>query len=131
MKALFKEVIGLHQFIQDWLTGSVPKTREEYSRFDDALDTDFRIVHPSGTLERRDQLVESFWSAHAAKEPTFSIEIRNLRFRLSFGPYALLTYEEWQHGPSTTARLSTVVFRVADDGGKVRWAHLHETWMPT
>lgn len=127
----FDEVINLHKFIQDWMTGSVPKTEEVYSCFRDALDIDFVIIHPTGIAENREELVKSFWSAHGVQEKNFAIDIRNLNLRLTFGDFALVTYEEWQFGNATTGRISSVLFRKPVKVGGIRWMHLHETWIET
>ena len=128
---LIDEVKNLHKFIQGWLTGSVPKTEEAFSRFRDALDADFVIVDPTGVAEHRDEMVKSFWSAHGVREKTFAIKIRNFNHRLTFGDFALVTYEEWQFGETTTGRVSSVLFRILEKENKVRWVHLHETWIST
>lgn len=128
---LFDEVINLHAFIQDWMTGSVPKTEDAYSCFRDALDTDFVIIHPTGISEHRKELVKSFWSAYGVQEKSFVIEIRNLTHRLTCDDFALVTYEEWQFGNATAGRVSSVLFRKPEREKKVRWMHLHETWLET
>ena len=131
LQMLIDEVKNLHKFIQGWLTGSVPKTEETFFSFRDALDTDFVIVHPTGVAEHCEEMVKSFWSAHGAREKTFAIEIRNLNHRLTFGDFALVTYEEWQFGKTTSGRVSSVLFRKLAKENKVRWLHLHETWIST
>ena len=131
MQMYIDEVKNLHKFIQDWLTGSVPKTEEAFSCFRDALDTDFVIVHPTGVAEHCEELVKGFWSAHGVREKSFTIEIRNLNHRLTFGDFALVTYEEWQFDKTTTGRVSSVLFRKPEKENKVRWVHLHETWIST
>lgn len=125
----FTEIVDLHRFIENWLIGSVPKAAQVFSRFEGALDEDFKIVHPSGKAEDRNQLVNSFWSAHGTVED-LSLEIRNMGCRISNESFALVSYEEWQFGRTTTARLSSVVFRIAEGGTELKWAHLHETWLP-
>ncbi len=127
---ILDEVIDLHRFIQEWMRGSLPKTREAFERFSEVLSGDFMIIHPGGTSEDRAQVTASFWSAHGSRDDSFRIEIRNPRYRLSSNHYALATYEEWQFGSTTTARVSTVLFRQRDRNGKPLWVHLHETWLP-
>ncbi len=125
----FKEVVELHQFIQDWLNGSVAKTHRDYSRFKDALAKDFQMIDPSGTTKDQNQVTDSFWLAHRTKDVSFSIEIKNLCHRISFGNYSVITYEEWQYDQTTSGRLSTVLFRNFDQKDKLHWVHLHETWL--
>jgi hypothetical protein len=131
IQIFFDEIIDLHKFIQDWLTGSVPKTEEAYSRLRDVLDENFIIVNPAGVATPRNEIIKSFWSAHCGQEKNFTIEIRNLNHRITFGDYALFTYEEWQFGQSATSRISSVLFRKSAKGNRVRWVHLHETWIST
>ena len=131
LQIFFDEVIKLHQIIQDWMNGSAPKSAKAFSCFGDALDTDFVIVHPTGVAEHREELVKSFWSAHGVQEKNFTIEIRNLNHRLTFGEFALVTYEEWQFGNTNSGRVSSVLFRKPDKENRVRWVHLHETWLST
>jgi len=131
LQMLIDEVKNLHKFIQRWLTGSVPKTEETFSRFRDALDTDFVIVHPTGVAEHCGEIVKGFWTAYGVREKTFAIEIRNFNHRLTSGDFSLVTYEEWQFGKTTTGRISSVLFRNLTKENKVRWMHLHETWIST
>lgn len=125
---LIDEVLDLHRFIEAWLNGSLPKTKEVFSRFDCVLASDFMIVHPSGELDNRDQILEGFWSAYGTRDDLI-IEIRNPAFRFSCQSFAVLTYEEWQMGRTTSARFSTVIFRVSKECSEIKWRHLHETWI--
>ncbi len=125
-----QEVTGMHQFIQDWLIGSLPKTRENFSRFHDPLDEDFHMISPRGNNADRERVSEGLWRAHGSKEKTFSIEIKNLTLRLTTDRFALVTYEEWHEGRLKTARLSTALFRIEEENKQLMWVHLHETWLP-
>lgn len=127
-----REVVALHETIEGWLAGTLPKTEDAYARFRDAMAEDFVIISPRGTLSNRIAIVDSLREAHGVRDRSFKISIRNVRTRLLRPPLALLTYEEWQHdGKNTTARLSSVWLRddpSAPDG--IAWVHLHETWLP-
>ena len=129
LQMLSDEVKNLHKFIQVWLTGTVPQTQQVFSRFGEALDTNFVIIDPAGVASPRQELIKTFWSAHGIREKNFTIEIRNLNHRLTFGDFALVTYEEWQFGNATTGRVSSVVFKGPEKENKIRWVHLHETWI--
>jgi hypothetical protein len=126
----FDEVTGLHRFIQAWLTGELPKTQEAFARFRGALADDFLMVSPRGNRADKARVADGLWDAHASQEPSFVIEIRNLSLRLTFGSFTLITYEEWQSARLQTARLSTVLFRTVENEDRVRWVHVHETWLP-
>ena len=129
MQKFFDEVKNLHAVIQDWMTGSVPKTEAAFSLFRNALDTEFVIIHPTGVAERYEEILKSFWSAHGIQDKNFVIEIQNLNHRITFDNFSLVTYEEWQFGTAPTARFSSVLFKNTKKDNRVRWIHLHETWM--
>ena len=129
MQMFFDEVIELHGIIQDWMAGTVPKTEAAFSWFRNALDAEFVIIHPTGVAECYEELLKSFWSAHGIQDENFVIEIRNLNHRITFENFSLVTYEEWQFGTAPTARFSTVLFKRTEKDSRVRWLHLHETWM--
>ena len=131
IQIFFDEVVNLHKIIQNWMTASVPKTEEAFSLFRDALDPDFVIIHPTGVAESYEELLKSFWSAHGIQDTNFVIEIQNLNCRLTLDSLALVTYEEWQFGKTTSARVSSVLFKKPQNENRVRWLHLHETWMET
>lgn len=129
-KKCHEEVTGMHGFIRDWLTGSLPRTRDNFSRFHDALGEDFHMISPRGNCADRDRVSEGLWKAYGSIERSFTIEIKNLTLCFTFGRFALVTYEEWQDGKFQTARLSSALFRSREEGGALRWVHLHETWLP-
>lgn len=128
------EVRALHVVIENWLAGRVTKDAESLAPFSAALAPDFMIISPRGTATERDALLAEFETAHASRKdvsPEFRIRIENCRLRFSDEHTCLGTYEEWQQGGTTsTARLSTVLFR-RDAGARngLLWQHLHETWL--
>jgi hypothetical protein len=126
----FNEVIELHRFIQSWLWASIPKTHDLFSRFTNALDDQFQIIHPDGTVSSYTEICDDVWSMHGREAPSFSMEIRNLHLRFSIPQHSLVTYEEWQHGPKTNARVSTAFLQESEQDGRIKWIHLHETWLP-
>lgn len=126
----FDEITETHRFIQAWLSGELPKTRESFDRFRVALADDFLMISPRGNSADKARVADGLWAAHGSQEPPFSIEIRNLSLRLTFGSFALITYEEWQSGRQQTARRSTALFRTVEGDDRIEWVHVHETWLP-
>lgn len=94
----------------------------------DALGDEFVLVSPRGVIDEREELLDSIRDAHG-KRSGFEIEIEDVQVRHQFGDVIVATYQEWQESSAdTTGRLSTVVFR--REGSKLRWLHVHETWLP-
>ncbi len=125
------EIHELHQFFQDWFSGSLAADDSSFDRFANALAEDFSIVSPEGTRRDRAELLPGLRSAHGT-DPGTRIWIENAQLRWQRGAVALATYEEWQErGGQTTARRSSAVFEPAAEApGGVRWIHVHEVWLP-
>lgn len=126
-----KNITELHVFIESWLKGAVEKTKQEFRYFEDSLDEEFIIIHPTGVLQDKLDIIGDFWSAYGVQSEDFSIEIRNTQVRFESENMCILTYEEWQTGVEKTARISTVVFRKSINSNTNSWLHLHETWCPS
>ncbi len=130
-----REVVDLHVFLQDWLTGSLPRNEASFARFAEVIADPFLIVSPRGTVTERPALLREFEASHgvlATQAKSFRIWVENYRCLHRLGDRALVMYEEWhQLGDATSARLSTVLFepRSAAPNG-VAWVHVHETWLP-
>jgi len=129
-----KEIVELHQFFQDWMTGRLPTTDQAFARFSDVLDVEFQIITPSARVIGRDELLTSFRGAHGARggDPDFQIRIEDHRDRPLGSRLHLATYEEWQGtGNGMRGRLSTALFgrREGTPNGLI-WLHVHETWLP-
>jgi len=123
-------IIELHIFIESWLKGSVDKSRLVFQYFEEALDDNFIIIHPSGEQQARSDLVSGFWNAYGIQPDNFSIEIRDIKTRFISENICTMNYEEWQTGVEKSARISTVIFQKSMNSGKIHWLHLHETWYP-
>ena len=134
-EACGREVVDLHVFLQDWLTGSIPREASVFARFEQVMGEGVQVVSPRGTLTNRADLLVEFEASHGAlaeQADDFRIWVENYRCVREMGDLALVMYEEWhQLGDDTSARLSTVLFErnpVAPNG--VAWSHVHETWLP-
>lgn len=119
------EVADLHEFSQDWFTGSNGRSIEE---FPDRLDLSFAIVAPTGDVSDRDTIVDLVRSA--ARSSQMRISTRDAR--LSYAdPVMLGTYTERHESPdSVSERLATAAM-VRDDSAPTgfRWLLVHETWL--
>ncbi len=131
MRHIKKEIVELHQFFEDWFTGSLKDTDRGFNRLSGVISGDFEIISPSGQTTRRNNLLKAVNQAYASRK-AYRIWIENVRSRsLGDGLY-LATYEEWQEVEGKTrGRLSTVIFR--DQPGTpngLLWLYVHETWLP-
>jgi hypothetical protein len=122
------EIIRLHQFFEDWFNGRIPQTDAGFAPFPQALAPAFHIISPGGELSDRESILNRVRRAYNTQRGT-RIWIQNGVLRWQQADLALVTYEEWQEGPSATARgrLSTVVFQHQADA--LAWLHVHETWL--
>jgi hypothetical protein len=125
-----KEIVDLHQFFQDWFTGTLPATEENFERVVGVLNDDFVLIGPDGKLTELRPLLEWLRHGHGAR-PVMRLWVKNVHLRWQQGEIGLATYEEWQEtdrGP--TARLSTALFqeKPGTPNGLV-WRHVHETWL--
>ena len=131
MEHVQQEVIRLHDFFVEWMTGTVEQSDAEFSRFGNSMGEAFYIVAPSGKLTQRDALNKGLYQTYKQRQ-NFRIWIENVAVQHAFDNTVIATYEEWQEiNGETTARLSTVVFTRDDSkpNGLV-WQCVHETWLP-
>ncbi|GBE08196.1 hypothetical protein BMS3Bbin11_01456 [bacterium BMS3Bbin11] len=125
-----RNIKELHVFIESWLKGLVEKSRLEFQYFEDALDKDFIIIHPSGKLQTKPDITSDLWEVYGVRPKSFTITIRDIKIRSISENICILNYEEWQTGVEELARISTVIFRKPANSSKNYWFHLHETWVP-
>jgi hypothetical protein len=127
------EIEALHAFFVEWFTGTVP---EADARFEAGLtarlDPDFVIVQPGGEELSGPTIVKGIRAAYGGSDG-FRIAIRNVRVLRRIADVLVVMYEEWQvnarfSSPPNNGRLSTALFR--DEGDRLRWLHIHETWLP-
>ncbi len=130
-----REVVDLHVFLQDWLTGTLPRDAASFARFADVIAEPFLVISPRGTVTDRAALLPEFEASHgalAAQAADFRIWVQDYRCLQTWEDRALVFYEEWHKlGDQTSARVTTALFqRRAEAPNGVVWAHVHETWLP-
>ncbi len=125
------EVVRLHDFFVDWMTGTIEQSDENFLQFANSMSDDFYIVAPSGQLTEREALVSGLHSTYN-KRVGLRIWIENVKLRHMLNDTIVATYEEWQSlEGKTTARLSTVIFTLDDTvPNQLLWRCVHETWLP-
>ena len=132
-----REIIELHEFLEDWFTGRCANDDTVWSggllqRFTD----DFRILMPGGVRLTGSGLWDPLRAEHG-RNPDFKINIRKIEQDAALRDgVTVWTYEEWQlnalnASPPDNGRAASVVF-VADESTPtgLKWAHVHETWLP-
>mmetsp|Transcript_1270 Transcript_1270/g.2281 ORF Transcript_1270/g.2281 Transcript_1270/m.2281 type:complete len:147 (-) Transcript_1270:312-752(-) len=131
-RACNTEVIRIHAFFVDWLTGRYPNSSEIFWKgCGKAFSKDLVLINPSGEVSRNGDLRYELQKAYGNLEGSnFNMKIRNFQVLQSHPDWCLTMYEKWHyHGSITTARQCTALFRPnpsAPNG--VEWVHIHETW---
>lgn len=131
--AIQEEIEALHALFVAWFTGSAEPIDEDFRAIEDALDTPFVLISPSGRLQKRDALLQSLRKAHGCFQGSdFTIWIKDVRLQHLRGGTILATYEEWQrHKGKERGRLSSALFVQEEETPRgLRWLHVHETWLP-
>ncbi len=125
-----EEIEGLHKFFVGWFSGALDQGvfEEQFlSRFSERL----VFIPPAGRLLGLEDITTSIRTGYASN-PEFRIEIRNVRVHTETEEYVVATYEEWQRNarastPPDNGRVATVIF---SRGARLKWVHIHETWLP-
>lgn len=128
------EVETLHQVLAAWFRGDAPADRQHFeTRLAGRFADDCRIVYPSGRVLDRNGLFDPIFAAHGSN-PKFAVAVRDFRLIAvsEDGSLATACYIEDQVNalntvPANNARMSTVVFRLLNEGQKIEWVHIHET----
>ena len=131
MKAQYAtEIQELHQFFQDWFTGAIAQTEENFARVTSGISEQFALIAPDGTLAEYPTVVEWLRGGYRSR-PNFRLWTDKIVVRHQTNGLALATYEEWQEiDGKINARLSTTLLRAkADAPNGVEWLHVHETWI--
>ncbi|MHA1444154.1 MAG: hypothetical protein ACTSR4_05320, partial [Candidatus Hodarchaeales archaeon] len=126
-----KEIIGLHQFFENWYSAEVDNTSAEFNRFESVLHKDFEIIIPSGGKMEKLKLLELIKGEYGKFKAfeKFSITIEDIDYRFIGSEMSLVTYKEIgisEDGPKHS--LITAVFRRNPELiNGVEWLHIHET----
>lgn len=126
------EVEQLHMFFQDWFTGAVEDTDDNFARVAGVLADDFFLMSPRGERFDRAGILALVREHHARRRPdAFRLWVDDVAVRLVEGPLCLATYREHQDiEGETTCRFSSALFRACPDApNRVEWVHLQETWV--
>ena len=137
LAAAREEIEAFHAFFGDWFQGTCPNSEEILeARHGARLAEDFQLAYPGGTVMGKQGLIDGVRRGYG-KSPGFGVQIRNVRLRpLDCPGHLLVNYEEWQKNavnskPANNARFSSAVFRIVSaDPIRLKWFHLHETWLP-
>lgn len=125
-ESVANEVVRLHDFFQDWFSGTEDRSIEEFS---DALDDAFYIVAPRGSVSDKETIVGMVASRRGMGRVQIRVENVDVRFRGN-GDMLIATYEEHQERQTESAILVSTV-GLTEDGscpGGYRWLFVHETF---
>jgi hypothetical protein len=125
------EIRELHQFFQDWFTGAIGQSEENFSRVTSGMNEHFALISPDGTLAEYPTVISWLRDGYGSR-PNFHLWTDKIVMRHQAGDLALATYEEWQEiDGKINARLSTALLQTkAGAPNGVEWLHVHETWLP-
>ncbi len=127
-----REVLGLHQFFEDWFAGRIDAGPDSFARCTNVLAPEFTLINPDGERTDRPDLLERLQAAHGhAGHTYFHIRIADVESRRLADGLWLVTYQEWQETDGfITARWSSAILREATgpDNG-LTWVHVQETWI--
>lgn len=130
-QAVVKEVQELHQFFQDWFTGTVPQSETSFARVTVALDPGFTLVNPDGSVAGYATVLKWLRAGYGTR-PGFRLWTDAILLRHQSADFTLATYEEWQQAGDgrKNRRLSSACFlRDSAVPNRVSWLHVHETWL--
>lgn len=131
-----KEILELHRFFEDWFNAKLPDNEETFSRIQDSLSPEFKMITPGGEKVDRNSLLSNLRSMNGfylkADQPS-SIWIKNISHEWVKDTFCISNYEEWQGSKDRTegkGRISSALFEKHDAApNRVRWVYLHETWI--
>jgi hypothetical protein len=129
-KQVQQEIERIHRFFEDWFNGDVEDSDQAFAAADSSLAPGFTLVSPGGQSFPRAVLLSQIRSAHGSRRGGLRIWIDDLNLHYQERGIIICGYREWQRVGDDPARgrRSTAVFE--DDGDKLVWLHVHETWLP-
>jgi hypothetical protein len=129
IETIEREIVELHDFFADWLTGRLDDTDAIFDRAAAALDPAFQLVAPSGDLTEMAPLLDQIRAGHGSR-PNFTIGVDQIRARQVGGGLWLATYYEHQTTPDGATRRISSALLARDQAAPlgVSWLHVHETW---
>lgn len=130
--AALAEIDRFHADVTAWF-GKGPDDAA-FARIEAAIDRDFRIVRPDGTVLDRAgilALIERGRAVHAASDPPFLIRCEAAVLRWCEGPRVLVAYVETQRlaGRWTRRHTLAALRRAAAAPGGLAWTDVAETWI--
>ncbi len=126
-----KEIEELHVFFENWLSGRLEPTQNNYRRFNDVADNKFNLISPNGVLQAGNDLLEDLYQAHG-KRKDIKIWTKDKKLLFENSEILVVSYQEWQQeAAGDKGRISTAVL-IFDETkiNGLRWLHVHETWLP-
>ena len=123
------EVLELHEYLENWLKGEVPDRERGPERLAAALAEDFFVIHPTGTRERKADVVRNFASAYGEKSADYALEISDVSVRVLGDGMCLATYRESHRDDPGRTRLSSALLRRRSDRKSIEWLFLQETFV--
>jgi hypothetical protein len=123
------EVTELHEFLETWFNGALPKTMASFSRLSTAWPPNFTLIDPRNVRHRGKALLAETYDQHG-QFPGLSIQIKNAQVSCESSGVGVVTYEEWHTDPSgVEARLcsATLVPARSRSAGIMSWVHVHES----
>lgn len=129
------QVQDLHALFVTWFQGKQDKAVLEQD-LEERLVPNFSHVAPNGQFIRgRNVLIGHLQDKYSVyRDRVFEIDIYNVRLLWTDGERCLCTYEEWQSWRQDGediqfGRLSTCLLQKPEQGPKMQWIHVHETWL--
>lgn len=125
------EVLSLHECLEGWLRGTIPQSGAGLNRLEQALADDFYVIHPSGDMGSRQDVLRAFGSAYGTKGRDYRLQIERIALQAVAPDLILVTYRETHHTEPKRARVSTALLRHEHGNGTFRWLFLQETLIAT
>lgn len=125
-----QEVVELHEFLTQWLAGSIADTAHARARLEQAFAPECTLIAPTGVICGKSALQQRLVKAYGT-EPGMNIQVKDFLPVFSAADHALVQYTEWRYcNDQVTGRVSSVLFHRAEAAPHgVAWGYIHETWL--